>query len=143
MVTDHPSIVMRRTRQGLEPVSPYDAETLDAYPLNTVLSVEVKRLKNPGLQRLYWRILGKVYPNTQFPSAQTLHKALVIQCGYVDRTLTMRGVTIDEAMSLKDMTAEMFEAYFEAAAKVIWDEWRINVDQFKTEARNLLKDDGI
>jgi hypothetical protein len=143
MVAEHPAIVMCRTRHGLEPVSAYDAEALDAHPIGTVLLVEVKRQKNPALVGLYWHILGQVWPNTQFPNAQTLHKALLIHTGHVDRTLTIHGHTIDEAMSLKDMTQETFSAYFEAACKVIWDEWQIDVDQFKTRARNLIKDDGL
>lgn len=143
MVADHPAIVMRRTRQGLEPVSPYDAEILDQYVVGEVLLVAVQRQKNPGLVRLYWRILGMVYPNTQFPSAATLHKALLIAAGYVDRTMTIHGHTIDEAMSLKDMSQEMFSAYFEAAAKIIWDEWGIDIEHYKTQSRNLLKHDRV
>lgn len=140
---DRPACIMRRVRGGLEPVSPYDAEVLDDYPVGTILVVEMRRDKNPGLLALYWHILGKVVPNTQFPNTRALSKALLVSTGHVDRTLTMTGAYLDEPASISEMNHEEFGTYYEQAMAKIYEIWGIDTEQFRRQGRNLMKDDGL
>ncbi len=139
--SDRPSCLVEVTAQGYSPQGPWDWEVHDKWQHGTVLSAEFRQTRDPKLSSLYWVILGKVYENTQFPSARVLHKALLVECGWVDRYRTISGDEVSDPMSITDMSADEFKAYFEQAMAVIHREWGIDVEKLRKEGRILLGGD--
>ena len=106
------------------------------------MTVAIKQLKNPGLMRLYWANLGRVYPNTEYGSSKALSDALQIYCGFGFRE-TVGGIMQAAPQGISKMSKAEFEAFYELAMAYIYERWGIDVEKLHTENRNLMRDEGL
>lgn len=88
---DEPSLMMRVTNHGLEPLDQHDGDVLAIYQVGAIVEVTVYRKPNPAYLRYLWAVLGEVYENTDWPSAKDLMAHLKVRCGLVSSYLTMKG----------------------------------------------------
>lgn len=122
MKRERPSIIVRRTRRGLAPVSAFDEERLHGMALNT--ECEVKPLTKRSLPqlKLYWSILSRVVAATQIaPTAGHLHDILKVELGYCTPVRLLDGRTMlwPDSVALDAMLPETFRKYFDDAMMLI------------------------
>jgi hypothetical protein len=122
MKRERPSLIVRRTRRGLVPVSAFDEERLHGMPLNT--ECEVKPLTKRSLPqlKLYWSILSRVVAATQIaPTAGHLHDILKVDLGYCTPVRLLDGRTMlwPDSAALDAMPPETFRQYFDDAMMLI------------------------
>lgn len=108
----------RRNGNALVPAARFDLALLDALSNGEAVDVEISRKRNRNRFRLYWRTLAFVIQSTgEVMSAETLHKALKLECGVADavklpdgRTILLPGET-----RFNSMTETEFQDYFQKA----------------------------
>lgn len=135
--SDKPATVLRVVRGGYEPASPYDAEIHARFTLGSEVEAVVSQNKsNPQLQ-LYWGFLKFVVDGTgRHGNARALSNSLLTALGYVESfTALMGGGTHTHPMSLAEMDAPDFNIYCEKAFAVIWEEFGVDVEQYKEHQR--------
>lgn len=87
-----PPPIVRLTRNGLSPASPYDAEELAGYPEFTEFDLVARTKRSNPQQGTYWKALTKAVEATgRWPSRDALHTALKVKLGYVEPIFDMRG----------------------------------------------------
>lgn len=115
---EKPGLILRKTASGIVPASAFDAELVDALPLDAELDAERRtRRSNPQL-RLYWAALGRVVKATgAWPSAEHLSDALKRDLGYVEvrRNLIGKPYLATDSIALDAMEQPDFQEYFNAA----------------------------
>jgi hypothetical protein len=122
MKRERPSLIVRKTRRGLAPVSAFDEERLHGMPMNT--ECEVKPLTKRSLPqlRLYWSILSRVVAATDIaPTAGHLHDILKVELGYVTPMRLWDGKVQlwPDSTALDAMQPDDFSRYFDAAMRLI------------------------
>jgi hypothetical protein len=108
MKRERPSLIVRKTRRGLAPVSAVDEERLHGMALNT--ECEVKPLTKRSLPqlRLYWSILSRVVAATGIaPTAPHLNDLLKVHLGYCTTVylLDKRKMLWPDSIALEAMGA--------------------------------------
>ena len=119
---DEPSILLRRTRQGLEALDAVDAETLDGFALGEAIEVTIRKRRSGPQHRLYWKVLGEVVKATEkWVSTKHLHDDLKISLGYWEKFITMSGQITYRANStaFSKMDNQEFKLFFDRAMKLI------------------------
>jgi hypothetical protein len=111
MKRERPSLIVRKTRRGLAPVSAFDEERLHDMPLNT--ECEVKPLTKRSLPqlRLYWSILSRVVAATDIaPTATHLSNLLKVHLGYCNTVylLDKRKMLWPDSIALASMPPDEF-----------------------------------
>ena len=90
---ERPSIIVRKTKRGLVPVTAFDEEMLSAAPLDTEFELTSLKKRSWNQLRLYWAILTRVVEATELaPTAQHLHSLLKTDLGYVTIVVLFDGL---------------------------------------------------
>lgn len=134
MMTD--VIHMRRRGHKLEAATAYDGELLELLPEGVSLNVRAAKARSIPFNGMYWAGLHKAVENlpdkfkVKFPTADKVHKALLIGCGYVETVWTFAGVPAitPDSTRFSKMSAHDFRTYFEMARPLLakwlgWDVW--------------------
>jgi len=118
MKREKPSLIVRKTRRGLAPVSAFDEERLHDMPLRTEFELKPLTRRSLPQLRLYWSILTRVVAATDVaPTATHLHDLLKVEMGYVRpvRLLDGREMLWPDSIALEAMPADEFRLYFDDA----------------------------
>ena len=118
MKRERPSIIVRRTRRGLAPVSAFDEERLHGMPMNTECEVRPLTKRSLPQLRLYWSILSRVVAATGIaPTAAHLNDLLKVHLDYCTTVylLDKRKMLWPDSIALEAMGTEEFNDFFNAA----------------------------
>jgi hypothetical protein len=120
---DQPTIILRRTRQGLTPVSAIDEEALSEYALGSDVEVVIRKRRSGPQHRMYWKVLGNTVAATnKWPTAKHLHRNIKMALGYVEETIN--GFTgeveyHEDSTAFAKMDGIEFQNYFNQAMELI------------------------
>jgi hypothetical protein len=129
-------LIMTRTRNGLSPVSAFEAELLERYAIGAELEILVKQKRSLPELRLYWKMLNHVNEATEaYPTAEHMHEALKLHLGY---TTTIRLLDGSEALmadscAFAAMDREAFKTYFRQAKQALAERLHIEPLSFMEE----------
>jgi len=118
MKRERPSLIVRKTKRGLAPVSAFDEERLHGMALNTECEVKPLTKRSNRQLRLYWSILSRVVAATQIaPTAAHLSDLLKVHLGYGSTVylLDKRKMLWPDSIALEAMKPDEFNEFFEAA----------------------------
>lgn len=113
-----PGIVVRKTPQGLKPVSSFDAEMLLAAPLGTEFNLTSLTARSLPQLRTYFKALNEVVKATnKWPTIDKLHDALKRVCGFVEIRYNLDGsqYVATDSVSFEAMSHEEFCVYMKLA----------------------------
>jgi hypothetical protein len=119
---DRLPIMMVRTRNGLSPAAPFDAERLDRYGMGATVEVRVMQRRSSPQNRLYWSILARVVEQTEeWPTAERLHDAIKLHLGYAHpfRRVTGETVWIPDSTAFSQMPPDEFRTFMDRALELI------------------------
>lgn len=110
-------IICRKTQSGLSPVSAFEQELLDRYPIGAELEISVKQRRSLPQLKTYWKMLSYVNEATElYPTVEHMHEALKLFLGYVTEIQGIDG----KVMLLADSAA--FTAMDGAAFTIFMDQ---------------------
>ena len=118
MKRERPSLIVRKTKRGLAPVSAFDEERLHGMALNTECEVKPLTKRSNSQLRLYWSILSRVVAATQItPTATHLSNLLKVHLGYCNTVYLLDGRKMlwPDSIALGSMPPDEFNEFFEAA----------------------------
>lgn len=133
MNIDKPSLLLRRTRHGLEAVDQIGADQLEQIRIGEDVEVEVKKRRSSPQQRLYWKMLAKVVEATDCSaSAVHLHKELKRHLGYVERRTAFDGSVYlaEDSTAFSKMDGAAFKVFFDKAVGALASELGIDPLEF-------------
>lgn len=121
---DKPPVPMvEKAARGFIPVTAYDAEVLMADPVGAEYDLIKRTKRSRPQQRLYWLMLNRVVKATsQWPTAEKLHRDIKLTLGYTEPAVNLRTgevVAIPDSTALDAMTQDEFQAFFDAAVKLL------------------------
>lgn len=123
--TPPPPMVVR-TSLGLRPVSAYDEEALQRWPIGTMFDTTPRKARSNKQMRLYWQILNTVCKITeQWPRAENLHRDLKLSLGYTTPAYDFTNKTrvdIPDSTDFNRMSQPDFNIYFERAMALLAEE---------------------
>lgn len=64
-----------------------DDELPETWRIGDVLRAEVSKPRNGGLHRKAFVLLGKVWPHTEYPTKESLRKAMTIGAGFTEEVI--------------------------------------------------------
>ncbi len=111
-------MIFEKTPLGVRPISAFDAEELDRFPLGTEFNLAPRTRRSLPQHRTYWKALSDVVKATDaWPTPEHLHDALKHDLGYVEvrKTLAGQPYISTESTAFDAMTADEFKAYMERA----------------------------
>lgn len=111
-------MIFEKTPHGVRPISAFDAEELDRFPLGTEFDLAPRTKRSLPQHRTYWKALSDVVKATDaWPTPEHLHDALKHDLGYVEVRKTLGGQPYisTESTAFAAMTADEFKAYMEKA----------------------------
>lgn len=113
------------TRNGLAPLSAYDAEELANMPSGTEFDLVSRTRRSLPQHRTYWQALTKAVEATgRWPSREALHTALKVKLGRVEPIMNLQGQVIGmrpDSTAFDAMRHEEFRAYFDEAMAALSD----------------------
>lgn len=113
-------VMMRVTQRGLVPVSAWDAEQIDRYPMGSVVEVELHLPQSSKQARKLRWIVGLVASNTdEYANGDALMTALKYRLKHVRSVTLMGGGMNLEARSLDDFDGPGLNQFFEQCMEVI------------------------
>jgi hypothetical protein len=121
MSNAHPSIIVRKTKHGLSPVSAYDAEQMDAFIPNTEFDIKPRTKRSLPQARMYWAMLTRLVAATalgdRYPTKEKLHKALLREVGMVDVSFDLDGTPrlTEDSTAFDKMGQQEFQTYLDKA----------------------------
>lgn len=114
-----PAPIVRKAGAGLEPVSAFAAEELDAYPVGTEFDLVARSKRSNPHHALYWAALTSVNRATEmFATPDHMHTSLKWACGYVTPVWnpdTGEIVEMVDSIGFDAMTQAEFAEYFDKA----------------------------
>lgn len=125
-----PAPIVRLTRNGIAPVSPYDAEELARYAEFTEFDMVARTKRSRPQQGTYWKALTRAVDATgRWQSRDALHTALKVKLGYVEPIFDLQGRVIGmkpdstafDAMPHKDFGEYMTKAMAALSEAVGYD----------------------
>lgn len=120
--SDKASVLLRVTRRGLEPVTPYDGELLSRYPVESDVEATLTQPKSEGQFRLFWVVLGRVLECTDYLSTEDLATALKVRLRKVEAVTLIGGGMHVIPRSFRDFERQEFAEFFDAAMDVLASE---------------------
>jgi hypothetical protein len=111
-------LILRKTTRGIFPVSAFDAEQLDHFPVDTEFSATPLTKRSTAQNRTYWRALSEVVKATGvYPTAEHLHEELKRDLGYVAPRKSLIGTVYlaTDSTAFDAMTAGEFQIYMDQA----------------------------
>jgi hypothetical protein len=126
MKRERPSLIVRKTKRGLAPVSAFDEERLHGMALNTECEVKPLTKRSNSQLRLYWSVLSRVVAATGIaPTAAHLSDLLKVHLGYCSTVylLDKRKMLWPDSIALEKMglfrsggmPPDEFNEFFQAA----------------------------
>lgn len=116
---DKPGIILCKTRSGVMPASPFDAEELDRFAPGAEFDLVPRARRSSKLQRTYWLALSRVVKATGAkPTAEKLHDALLWDLGYVSVETDFAGIPrlVRDSTAYDAMRTDAeFRPYFDQA----------------------------
>ncbi len=119
-------IIVTKTKNGLSPVSAFEQELLDRYPLGAELEITVKQRRSLPQQRTYWKMLSYVNEATDaYPTVEKLHEALKYHLEYVTTVRRFDGTEekITDSTAFAAMDAAAFKVYFKQAERALAEQF--------------------
>lgn len=107
-------ILMRLEHGHLVPVDATSEEELQPLNVGEVVTVTIRKTRNPQLQRLYWSILTKVFNNQErHATKEKLHSALKVYAGFYSTFPLSNGTEaiVPDSTSFDDMDELKFREY--------------------------------
>lgn len=144
MASERPPIMMVRRGDQLHPLSPFDGESLRAYPASKPLRVEPKMPRRSSPQnRLYWSLLRLVCENLDSDvKPKTLHVWLKGKLGVVEAVPLRNGGVdyVPSSTAFDEMDHGEFTEYFAKVKALLCDQIipGLNSDVLEREARAML-----
>jgi hypothetical protein len=152
---DEPPIRCVRTPHGLAPVSIFDAERLERYPVGTEIDVTPMQERWPQRQRFYWAALSAVHENLptsrfarRFFDTEALHDRVKISLGLIkhyisrdDKLVVAPGSTSFAAMPDEGRFKGFVDSAFEYAASDLIP--GLSIPDLRKEAARRLKQRGV
>lgn len=122
-------LVMMRTRNGLAPVSAYDAELLDRYAVGSTIEITTKQRRSLPQLRTYFAMLAYVNKATEaYPTVENLNEALKMHLGYVTTVRRFDGeeVTMADSIAFAAMDQAAFKVFFDQAVKALTEKFHFD-----------------
>lgn len=115
-------IIVTKTKTGLSPVSAFEQELLDRYPVGAELEITIKQRRSLPQQKTYWKMLAYVNGATDaYPTTEKLHEAVKHHLGYVTTFTRFDGTeeTVADSTAFAAMDAAAFKLYFDQAKQAL------------------------
>lgn len=117
---DRACIIMRRVAgpRLVAPASAFDAEQLEAIPLDAEVDVVLRTKRSLPQHRTYWKALSEVVTATgRWPTAEHLHDALKRDLGFIGVGTNLIGqpYIVTDSTAFDEMDQAEFQAYFDQA----------------------------
>jgi len=124
MAKDKPPIPMvRKTNSGIFPLSGFDAEEIDAFPMGQEFDLKPRARRSLPLLRTYWKTLNGVIAATGiYPTKEELHKEIKRALGYVEERRGFDGKmheTVGSTSFDAMKTDAEFRPYFDKAIELL------------------------
>lgn len=109
-------------------IAPADAQADDALlriPLGKPFTIRLWRERSHEQNSLYWQALEKVVEATgRWHTANELHLALKVACGYVDKVMLLDGrlVLVPGSIAFDRMNQEEAQKFYDAALRIVCNE---------------------
>ena len=132
-----PTLLLRRSAKGLEPLDAVDAEVISQIPIGSDVEVQIKKRRSSRQHRLYWKMLGETVAATgKFPSAAHLHDEIKMALGYTEKRVSFDGRIYYRADStaFEKMDGAEFKVFFDRAVHLIADNMGFDPLAFYQEA---------
>jgi hypothetical protein len=129
-------IVCTRTRNGLSPVSAFEAELLDRYPIGAELEISIKQRRSLPQLKTYWKMLSTIVEATdEYPSAEHLHEALKLHMGYVTPLIRLDGKQeyVPDSTAFAAMDGAEFKVFMDRAVRTLAERFQLDPLSFMTE----------
>ena len=130
-------MILEKTLHGVRPISAFDAEQLDRFPVGTEFNLAPRTKRSLPQHRTYWKALSDVVKATDaWPTPEHLHDALKHDLGYVEVRKTLAGMPYisTESTAFDAMTADEFRSYMDRAMARLAEVTGINPLHFLDEA---------
>ncbi len=112
-----PSPMVVKRGSALSPLTPYDAEELDAYPQGTEFEITPTTKRTNRHLNTYWSALGKAVKATgRWPNAEHLHNELKWACGFRQTIIdwdTGDAREVLDSVAMNKMDHQTFKLYFD------------------------------
>ena len=124
MAKDQPPIPMvRKTNSGIFPLSGFDAEEIDAFPIGQEFDLKPRARRSGPLHRTYWKTLNGVVKATDIaPTAKILHRRIKRHLGYIteERGFDGKMHEVVESTSFDAMKTDAeFRPFFDKAVELL------------------------
>ena len=135
-----PAPIVRKERDGLRPVAPFDAEELDGFPMGTEFDLRARTKRSVPQNGTYWKALQVAVDATgRWQNREALHTALKVKLGYVEPIFDLQGKVIGmkpDSTSFEAMTHKEFRAFMDSAMNVLSEAVGFDVLAWMNEPRN-------
>ena len=84
-------IYLRKGAQALVPEDDHSAEVLSKIKPGQVVRANIKRSRNPQHHKLFFAMLGKVQPNTEYATVDDLLDVVKLGCRHFDVVILPTG----------------------------------------------------
>jgi hypothetical protein len=116
--------LMAKALGGLRPVDDAGEDMLRAMPQGTLVRVEVKRVRNPRMHRLFWALMTVVWQNLdqdRYPTVEDLAAAIKIVAGLRTRIELPNGDVgfIPGSIAFHKMDQTEFSEFYERVCDLI------------------------
>ena len=131
-------LILERYPRGIYPVSPFDAEQLDRFPIGTQFRATSLTKRSLPHHRKYWGILSRVVSATErWPTPEHLHGLLMEDLGYVTviKDLQGRPKVVRDSESFDAMKQQDFNDYFNRAMQRLAESIGVDPLELANEAR--------
>ena len=124
--------MLRVTKAGYEPADADAVAQHKKLPEGKLVGARIARSRSIVQNKLYWSVLGLAVDATgKWGSAEELHLALKVATGHVDlvRLVDGRLVKVPGSTSFDTLNQEEFQAYMDAAFRVLSDDVGFDVER--------------
>lgn len=116
---------VKRAGDNLQPADEDAIGIIRRLPVNKRIDIRVWKERSAEQNALYWRILEKTVEATgRWHTANELHLALKVACGYVDKVMLLDGrlVLVPGSIAFDRMNQEEAQRYYDAALRIVCEE---------------------
>lgn len=118
-----PKPMVRRTASGIFPLSGFDAEEIDAFPIGQEFDMHPRARRSGPLHRTYWKTLSGVVKATDLaPTTKSLHRKIKRHLGYTTEEPGFDGeiYKVDESTAFDAMKTDAeFRPFFDKAIEAL------------------------
>jgi hypothetical protein len=116
---------VKRIGDALVPAGNEATAAIRRLPQHTEIPIRVWRERSHEQNAMYWRALARVVEATgKWHTAEELHLALKVACGYVERVRLIDGrlVLVPGSIAFDRMNQEEAQLFYDAALRIVCDE---------------------